>query len=352
MLQDTYIQSILNFFCSMDIDTLRFFLKDEYTYEDTSKEIFLNEIEGVFNAFRHAGDTELLLYKGRCAGERCENCGKKGYRFVGNKSKNYLDFIFETEGDDIKDIYSCSIFKSDIEIDGLGSKEYIDINDDDLVTFEKTPEYWSKVNSALLACSEIISGPTKRISFEEMNYWVNKHTVTDEFIGHFDEYSPTMKWTNFSRLYNQLQTLRDYITRNLNDIELANQKINQINNEQDLIDWILNFEFVYNDAPSDFKGFVEKENEHFIWNWDEPVIFEKEIFTQVFSFLTFFSENNDRLLEKYAIYSFNEIIEMINYHNPVSWEIDFFSLKFHLENRKGLEEIGITIPFYIDKITE
>lgn len=128
MNSDNYLQSILHYFKTMDIDQLRHFLKDEYTYEETTKEIFLNEIESIFEAHRNSGDSELLVYPGTCAGKTCENCGKKGFRFVGNNSKNYTDLIFEIEGDDIKDIYSCAEFESVEKIEGLGMKADFDIN--------------------------------------------------------------------------------------------------------------------------------------------------------------------------------------------------------------------------------
>lgn len=82
MSKSSYIKSVLHLFTQMDIDQLRCFLKDEYTYSETTKEIFLNEVESVFEAHRNSGDTELLLYPGICNGKTCENCGKKGYRFV------------------------------------------------------------------------------------------------------------------------------------------------------------------------------------------------------------------------------------------------------------------------------
>jgi len=127
---NTYIQSILNYFTSMDIDNLRLHLQDKYTYEDTTKELFLNQIASVFEAYKYSGDTELLLFEGACNsdGKNCPNCGIKGYRFVGNNSKNYMDFLFETEGDDIKDIFSCEQFKTIVEIEDLGTKAEFDID--------------------------------------------------------------------------------------------------------------------------------------------------------------------------------------------------------------------------------
>ena len=130
-----YIQTILKAFTTMDIDTLHLHLKDYY-YQDAPKDVFLIQLEKVFLNFQHAGDTELLMYEGKCNGKSCSNCGKKGYRFVGNNSKNYLDLIFETEGDNILDIYSCAIFHSKEKIKKLKYKKHINIPEDEKVTLK------------------------------------------------------------------------------------------------------------------------------------------------------------------------------------------------------------------------
>ncbi|MBN2894048.1 MAG: hypothetical protein JXL97_19415, partial [Bacteroidales bacterium] len=97
MTSPNYLKSILHSFTQMKIHQLRYLLKDEYTYQETTKEIFLNEVESIFEAYRNSGDTELLLYPGVCNSKTCGNCGKMGYRFVGNFSKNHMDLIFEVE---------------------------------------------------------------------------------------------------------------------------------------------------------------------------------------------------------------------------------------------------------------
>jgi hypothetical protein len=95
-----YLQAILSAYAELDIEKLRFHLKDEYSYEDTSKDIFLEKMEKIFKQHKHLEDTELLMFRGKCGSDECENCGKGGYRFVGNHSKNYLDLLFmEEEGD-------------------------------------------------------------------------------------------------------------------------------------------------------------------------------------------------------------------------------------------------------------
>jgi len=136
----SYIQTILKAFSSMDIDILRNQLKDEYSYEETTKEIFLNEIDRFFRRRKNAEDSKLLIYEGKCNGKNCPNYGMKGYRFVGNHSRNYIDLVFITKKDDIINIFSCDNFYTDTEIEDIGIKVDININLDDKHSFDKTPE--------------------------------------------------------------------------------------------------------------------------------------------------------------------------------------------------------------------
>jgi hypothetical protein len=348
MPQNTYIQTILSYFTSMDIDKLRLYLKDEYTYEDTSKEIFLNEIEQVFEAHRNSGDTELIIYNGACAGIRCENCGKKGFRFVGNHSKNYMDLLFEIEGDDIKDIFDCSQFKSDVDIDGLQTKADIYFKEDDRITFNRTPDYWAKVYSATAASSEIITRPPRQITLEELSYWVDKHSVTDEIIGSFHVFKPQMRWTAFSMLYDELKKIRTYISY-YNEIEQANFSKSRINTEKELIDWILANEALYEAAPFDLKYSFVKEGGHYLLDRPDQIIFYGEEFDQTFNFLNFYTENHQNLFQKYTTYTDKEERELINKQGSGKDKVDILSLRFHLENRKAMEELGFSIPFYINQ---
>ncbi len=143
-----YIETILYAFCSFDIENLRLHLKDEYSYQDAPKDVFLRELEKVFLNFQNAGDTAITIYEGRCNGKTCPNFGKRGYRFVGNNSMRYLDLIFETDGDNILDIYNCAKFKSDKKIKKLKYKREIKIPEDERNSFVPTPEYLAKLNAA------------------------------------------------------------------------------------------------------------------------------------------------------------------------------------------------------------
>jgi len=339
-----YIQNILSYFTSMDIAKLRLHLKDECNYQETTKEIFLNRIEEIFDAYKNSGDTELIIYKGACAGKKCVNCGNKGFRFVGNNSGNYMDLLFEIEGDDIKDIYYCAKFKTEIKIKKRGEKSHIYFNKDDQVTFNKTPDYWAKVYSASAAFSEIISSPPRRIDFSELSYWVKKHSVTDETIGSYSIFKSKMRWTQFSELYADLKRTEHYISLYLNDIKYSISKISILNTEEELIDWILENEILYEAASYDLSCNFIKDGEHYTLSRKNIIIFHGEQFDITYKFLNFYSENHQKLLDKYNSFTIDEEVEIINKQDNVSNEIT--SLRFHIENRKVMEELGISIPFY------
>jgi len=333
----------------MDIDNLRLCLKDEHSYQDTTKETFLNEVESIFEAHKNSGDTELLFYKGACGSQICDNCGKKGFRFVGNHSNNYIDLLFETDGDDIKDIYSCEQFKSDVEINDLGTRAYIYINHDERVSFIKTPEYWSKVHAAEAAYSEIITTPPTHLDFEELNFWVTKHADLNARIGNYDLFKPSMRWTPFSRLYSDLMKIVICESKYLNDFIEANYLASQFESEQNLIDWMLKYEVIYEDAPMFLTYQFEKQDDGgYKWNNQNPILFHGEIFLETFSFLKFYQTNYEELMNKYSTYTQSEELE---YRSKQSFEkkrFDIYSLRFHLDRRQALEKSGVNISLCIN----
>lgn len=354
MVQNSYHKTILSYFQTMDIEKLRMYLKDEYTYQDTTKEIFLEKVQEVFESYKIAGDTELVFYPGKCGVENnlCDNCGKSGYRFVGNNSGDYIDFIFEIEGNDIKDIYDCSRFKTDVDVKNLNEQRDIYIKLEDKVTFVKSPEYWVKVNAALLAYSEIITIPARMLDFEELSYWLEKHSITNQKIGDYDIFKPSMKWSPFSSLYAELKEIKNYILNHLNDFEIANSEHKNATNEEQYIQWILKFETLYKEAPFDLKYQFEKEEHYYIFQKRNPIYFHSEELTLAIYFLKSYQENETKLLSKYNTYTREEEVDAFNNDDAFNANADITSLKFHLQKRKAMAEIGITIPFYIVKINE
>jgi len=341
---NSYIQTILNAFVSMDIETLRLYLKDEYSYEDTTKEIFLNEIERLFKRRKNAGDTKLLIYEGTC---NDDNCIKRCYRFIGNRSRNYIDLIFITKKNDIINIFSCEKFKPDDPLKNLKYKYEIEIHEDEKVTFIKTPEYLAKLNAATTAWDEIITSPPRLINFDELTHWVSKHSVTDTLIGSYNSFKPAMKWTPFSLIYSELREMRDYLAQNIDGIITANSLINNINTEPDLIEWLLTYEDIGQEAPFYLKHAFNKEGDHYWWNYKNPIHFKDTIFSQALDFLDYYQKHYEKIFEKYSTYTDEEISILYNYCDSKEETKNLYSLRFHIQNRKNLEAMGIRIPYHI-----
>ena len=347
---ESYLSRILNCFKSMDIGRLRQDLNENYNYQDTTQEIFLNEVEKIFEALIDYGDTELIIYPGKCDGKMCVNCGKKGYRFVGNQSKNYFDLLFETDGDDIKDIYHCEQFKIFDYIENLGTRAEIEINLDDQVTFNKTPEYWSKVYAANKAWSEIITDPPRWIDFNELCYWVDKNAVADSLIGSFQLFkSEIMKWTSFSMLYADLRKIRAYISNHIKEFEQANYQAMQIQTEQDLINWIVKYEDMHEKAPYHLRYCLVSEKGYFRLFPSTPILLCDPIFDETFSFFKFFQDHFDDIFLKYSTYIDDDNSIIFNTGGKRSYGVANFSLKFHLAHRKATEDLGTEVPFYLNQ---
>lgn len=352
---DDFIKStkfyLIKAISKMDIATLELILDDEASYQDTTKEIFLNKLNLIFEEHKNDGDTELLYYSGTCSADYklCDNCGKSGFRFVGNYSNNYLDLIFEIEEDNIKDIYDCSKFKANVELDDLKYSASIYINEDDKVTFNKTPEYWAKVNAANAAYLEIISSPTKILDFEEVCYWVDKHYFTNNKIGNYSIFEPEMKWYNFSRLYDDLNEIKIFINTNLQEIIKANDSLKQVITEDEVIDWVIKQEVIIKAATIELKHRYKKRGDYYVADMSNFINLYGEVFDQTFNYIEAFQKHNDELLDKHRIYTFNECVNLDNKREYNENDIDLFSLSFHIQTRKKLEHQGIVIQFYLDK---
>ena len=347
--KSSYVKTILNNFASMNIENLRLFLKDDLSYQDTTKAVFLDGVESIFEAHKNSGDTQLLIYNGNCGSKLCANCGKKGYRFMGNNSRNYLDLIFETSGDDITDIYYCKRFNTHVELDKLGLKGEIEVNRDEELTYEKTPEYWSKVYAADEAWSEIITTPPRVVSFEELGYWIDKNAVADSMIGSYDFTEEQMKWSPFSSLYANLKNIREYIDSCLDEFMQANKEALEIETEQELVDWIVKYEDIHAAASLEFKYTWNKANGSYKLFPTNPILFCDPIFDVTFSFFKFFQDHFDDIFLKYSAYIDDENTILYNNGGSSSFGVSHFSLKYHLAHRKAQEDVGTEVPFYLKR---
>jgi hypothetical protein len=127
----TRLEAIIYFWAHLDIEMIDSFLKNDRTYQDFPKYLFVSKLIKAFEQFEKSGDKVLTLHKGGCAG--CSK-GCRGFTFLGKRG-DYMDILFLMEDDEIKDIYECSNFVNDepvlnklsnIELDPLSFSLSID----------------------------------------------------------------------------------------------------------------------------------------------------------------------------------------------------------------------------------
>jgi hypothetical protein len=123
----THFEAVVYFIETMNSEKINQHLQGK-KYCRTSKSEFIILIKELFDRFRELGDTRLYAEPGTCNG--C-NVGCGGFTFLSDKTRNYIEFVFEIEGDKVIDIMDCWQFKNDnITRSMLGDR--MNINKDDM----------------------------------------------------------------------------------------------------------------------------------------------------------------------------------------------------------------------------
>lgn len=112
-----------SYFEQMDIEAIEAFLPDGITYQDLSKDEFINRLKTVFKQFKKRGDTYLIPILGKCNG-----CYKNhsGFILAGNKSGNFITLIIYEQDGVIKDVKECANFKVETVLCKLNKQFFID----------------------------------------------------------------------------------------------------------------------------------------------------------------------------------------------------------------------------------
>jgi len=341
----SYIETVKQCFADLDMEKLRLVLKDYY-YQDTTKDVFLEKMEGIFECHKDNGDTCLQIYKGKCRHTSCSNAGKSGYRFVGDVTRNYFDFIFEEEGDDIKEIYTCKEFSCSSDCGELDAHAHIYIQIDERISFERTLEYDIKLKAAMSALDELLGDTIREIGIERIQYWLDKHKETHERIGESDPFMPIYKWSAFTAMYEGFTDLLKLIDSAGIAFEKAYDEKPE-NDEDALIEWVIKHEELYDKIPTRIPISVYFEN---IYKGDAKVLqfnFTDTVIIKLYGFRDFFKKEQKALLEKYNSYTYEEEHQDYLKNHMQDSCLYLYELSFHINRRKELAKEGISIPLYL-----
>ena len=106
----------------LDIEMFKDFYIHTEDYKQSKRLFLLKDMAIAFNKFRELGDTCLESNLGIC--NRC-NKGRHGHVLVGNKSKNYMNLLFENDVDKIIGVAECADLKTSNKIEGLNKRIYL-----------------------------------------------------------------------------------------------------------------------------------------------------------------------------------------------------------------------------------
>ncbi len=196
--------AIVKYFSQMDIEMLGMVIDDSSIYYGVKKDVFLRKVNGVFEEFKKFGDSELEIHKGECGLKSC-NFGSKGYCFMGNHSRKYINLIFFGSETDVTDIYHCSEFITDAPgVKSMGGLSLI-FGTDEKADYVPSKWYLSTLEICNRALEEVSIIDSANSTKEDYLPWLNKYEkMYDELSMPFDYYQG---FQEFIKMYNKSSLL-------------------------------------------------------------------------------------------------------------------------------------------------
>jgi hypothetical protein len=108
----TQLDAVVYFMERMDVEAMAEILLHIERLQDMPVSDFMARLQMTVDFFKSKGDSFLEATAGFCRQFRC-NYRKTGFRFIGNRSNMYMDFIFEHNNGLVESIYQCIPFCSD-----------------------------------------------------------------------------------------------------------------------------------------------------------------------------------------------------------------------------------------------
>ena len=327
------ISGLINAISEMDCKAIELILEDNVSYQDTTKSIFLQKLKEVFKDFQKE-DNKLIPYEGKCNSDKCSNKNKKGIAFVGNKSRRYINFIIEQNEDStVKDIYTCSgFFTNENVIDENKRKLDISVYNDEKVNFTPSSSYNYLKNKSITALNEIKQLNNCEISKEEIITWIKS----------YEELYNSMNWINnfykhhysFYWLYYHINEIYKFlIIENEAKIAINEFKYINLDNEIDLLKWLVKYEHLYYELILLCANIVTEESlqtGNCVLHKDHTVYFKTNILQNCIDLQELLEKHYYEKLNKYNTLSQEEQENQMPFDDDYE---DASSLKYHLQIR-------------------
>lgn len=329
------LEAFLYYMAKLDNGMLSEILEDSRTYQDTTKELFMERLTEVLEKFKEWGeDTLLEAIPGVCSNKKC-NIGCCGYAFEGNCSGLHLDLIIEKSNGQILDIFDCSEFKTDTKELDPDKSLSIEIYPDEEVGFQPTEEYLMTLHQCNNACDELLKKEKTVLNINTAEQWLDKYK---ELSKSFDIFYMPGRYKKFDRLYHRIKNLYDYVEYKEEcgeALKFYDKTVRNKENENRIVHWLVKYERLGNEV---FEGFIEnyfkKEEQQiaglFPLHKEYSLLIDLQDFETQLSFKKLFDKYYQEKLKKYYTLTDEERTKLLEKDD--GW-IKIDSLRYHLERK-------------------
>ncbi len=274
---------------------LRIALDGDKTYQNVTKEVFIEKMDEVFSKFIAEGDTFLRSHKGICNFENCCNKGCLGYSFVGNNSKKHIDFIFEEDENDMQEMVLCEGFQIEDKSIEVGSTISMNIKKDEEANFKQSIDFLIFVQKCDAAYDELVQLQNSIIDKDVILGWLEKHHSLYDF---FNNYASLAKFNELYALINNLGDCLKYREVAIEAVEAYNTL--DENNEAELLKWLVKYEDTGTDVIFTliFKDAFGRHEDMAYFEYADFKI-NRSDFVYIFRFNDLFEAHYWKMLEKY-----------------------------------------------------
>lgn len=349
---DFYLNQVLHAFATMDSSLLGELLDPDQTYQNVAQPVFVKKMEEVFREFREEGDEYIEVETGNCCELSCNpDLIRTAYRFVGNKTRNYLDFRFiieptaDLKDHCIKDIFECNFLRCHQRRDWYGIQVSLWICDDEKPGFYLSPDEVIYTEIALKAEEEIPEG-RDYFDLDEVQLWLDKYRSTFNFIVHTNSEKPgrILRWNSFFHFYEGFENYISFFQKWENSLVVEAWRKGLDLPEEVLIEVIMDGEKIIIEEGHEYVYYLLDEKDGYQIPYHLKPLTGKGADTFSDSWV-WFRSRQESLVKKYYALTEWETSQYLESWEVVDPESRLKSLTFHWEVREKAKNRGEEIPF-------
>uniref|UniRef100_UPI004047BAB6 hypothetical protein n=1 Tax=Algoriphagus sp. TaxID=1872435 RepID=UPI004047BAB6 len=356
----THLDRILDCFARMDRTGLEDLLSPDFTYNEVSKDNFLDRLEDFWKDWRKKESyfDALEVIPGSCCNKACQNhLGKTAYQFRSPDGKS-LDLRFVLEQDVqgnfiVKDIYPCHDLLTFERIEGPNSQLTFWVYEDDKRGTELSENYPILLHQAqegLANWKELIAqGP---FHVTQLHDWLRDYENAYQDCGEWIDLGDTVwRWDAFLQTYHDVELFVSFVEEFETDLIGFQVGDYVALTEEQLLPLILDIErrmeLRYTVIHgTDFNMTDRTDFGELCINCRTSLTLRGDLIRVLMDFRSWFTQVRSRLLSKYFSLTNGERDAFLETaESPFQLYQVGTMLSFHLQTRERFRKQGVFIPY-------